>query len=364
MHVLVIGAGVSGLTTALALRRAGHRVTVVAEKFGSQLVSVVAGALWEWPPAVCGYHQDPISLNRSKQWCLASYREFRQLAADAATGVFLRQANFYFKAPLEEQPRDFLKMQELRDNVDGFVRGAAMIRQHGICSAIGVQDAYGYLAPMIDTDAYMAWLRQQVEQAGCSVQQRKISEPLDGCADRLRSEFSADLLVNCTGLGAIDLCGDEMFPLRGALVRVKNRQKIQPPVETAHCLSYSGEGDRQDMVFIVPRGQNMLLLGGLVEPDVWDTAIGLDNYQPIRDMFQRCQQFLPALKEVEIDPQEPVRVGLRPFRAGGIRLEGENSTRTIHNYGHGGSGFTLSWGCAAEVVAIAGRMLGEIESGG
>ena len=72
-RVLVIGAGVSGVTTALCLRQKGMQVTVVAEKLASQSVSVVAGALWEWPPAVCGFHQDQQSLERSKQWCMVSY---------------------------------------------------------------------------------------------------------------------------------------------------------------------------------------------------------------------------------------------------------------------------------------------------
>ena len=45
--VLVIGAGVSGLTSALELRRAGFPVTVLAERFGAGTTSVVAGALWE-----------------------------------------------------------------------------------------------------------------------------------------------------------------------------------------------------------------------------------------------------------------------------------------------------------------------------
>ena len=61
-RVLVIGAGVSGLTSALCLRRRGFEVTVVADRFAPLVTSVVAGALWEWPPAVCGYHQDQVSL--------------------------------------------------------------------------------------------------------------------------------------------------------------------------------------------------------------------------------------------------------------------------------------------------------------
>ena len=66
-RVLVIGAGVTGLTTALCLRREGFDVTVVAEKFAPDIVSVVAGALWEWPPAVCGAHHDEASLARSRE---------------------------------------------------------------------------------------------------------------------------------------------------------------------------------------------------------------------------------------------------------------------------------------------------------
>jgi D-amino-acid oxidase len=51
-----------------------------------------------------------------------------------------------------------------------------------------------------------------------------------------------------------------------------------------------------------------------------------------------------------------VRVGLRPFRKSGVRLERyclRDGRTVIHNYGHGGAGFTLSWGCAREVLQAA-----------
>jgi D-amino-acid oxidase len=50
------------------------------------------------------------------------------------------------------------------------------------------------------------------------------------------------------------------------------------------------------------------------------------------------------------------RVGLRPFRKSGVRLERDrlrDGRTVIHNYGHGGAGFTLSWGCAREVLDAA-----------
>src|SRR5437763_1608548 len=94
-RVLVLGAGVSGLTSALCLRRRGFEVTVAADRFAPEVTSVVAGALWEWPPAVCGQHNDLVSLERSKAWCNSSYEVFAELARNPATGVHLRPVTFY-----------------------------------------------------------------------------------------------------------------------------------------------------------------------------------------------------------------------------------------------------------------------------
>jgi D-amino-acid oxidase len=69
-------------------------------------------------------------------------------------------------------------------------------------------------------------------------------------------------------------------------------------------------------------------------------------------MYRRCVEFLPALAAAEVDAAEPVRVGLRPFRRGGVRLGREPGRRLVHNYGHGGSGVTLSWGCALEAAEL------------
>jgi D-amino-acid oxidase len=359
--VLVIGAGVTGLTTSLCLRGQGFDVTIVADKFAPDIVSVVAGALWEWPPAVCGHHLDQVSLARSKDWCMTSYRVFSDLARNPETGVFLRTVAFYFASPVEERPRDLAKMNELRGNVAGFVHDAGLIEANHVNPDAGVRDAYAHAAPMVDTDIYMRWLMGQVKRAGCTVVRGRISGRLKHQERRLRDLFAADCIVNCSGLGAIELADDDMYPLRGALVRVRNDGRSMPRIQGAHCMAHDPDSTEQDMVFIVPRGRNMVVLGGLTEANEWGLDIGLENYAPVREMLARCQAFLPILARAELDLGEPVRAGLRPFRRGNVRLEREADTGIIHNYGHGGSGVTFSWGCAQEATRLVESVVSERE---
>lgn len=354
-RALVIGAGVSGLTSSLCLVRRGFEVTVVAEQVAPRVVSAVAGALWEWPPAVCGQHHDVMSLERSKSWCVESYREFQALSRVGGTGVFVRPAVFYLRRPLVEDAVERRKVAEMSGHVRGFRHDAALIAENGVDPAAGAVDAYTYLAPMVDTETYLPWLTARVLDAGCELVTGHVDGSLAERATRLRREYGADVIVNCAGLGAARLADDHtMFPLRGALLHVMNDGVYAPRVTSAHALAYDEAEGRQNMVFVVPRGEDKLVLGGLVEPGEWSTDID-HRYGPLRQMVERCQEFLPALSRVVPAPG-PIRVGLRPARKANVRLEAETDLRVIHSYGHGGSGVTLSWGCAREVADIAAEL--------
>lgn len=65
----------------------------------------------------------------------------------------------------------------------------------------------------------------------------------------------------------------------------------------------------------------------------------------------------PRLAKVLVSPEREIRttVCLRPFRAPGFRLAAEklDDKLCVHNYGHGGAGITLSWGCAQLAAAEA-----------
>jgi D-amino-acid oxidase len=63
------------------------------------------------------------------------------------------------------------------------------------------------------------------------------------------------------------------------------------------------------------------------------------------------------LATVNVSSDRVIRTvaGLRPYRPSGFVLKDEQMERkiVIHNYGHGGAGITLSWGCAEMAVEPA-----------
>ncbi len=63
---------------------------------------------------------------------------------------------------------------------------------------------------------------------------------------------------------------------------------------------------------------------------------------------------LPPLR-LQMSRVDRITVCLRPFRAAGPRLEVESlgDKRVVHNYGHGGSGWSLAWGSSGIAAGMA-----------
>lgn len=100
------------------------------------ITSEIAGALWEWPPAVCGRHTDEKSLERSKVWCMDSYAKFMELAMKPKeTGAYLRQSVFYFKDKVKDLPSQLEKMNELCF-LPGFRHDSKLIKETGESSEL------------------------------------------------------------------------------------------------------------------------------------------------------------------------------------------------------------------------------------
>ncbi|KAL8734096.1 MAG: hypothetical protein Q9181_003316 [Wetmoreana brouardii] len=378
--VLIVGGGVTGLINAWVLLDRGYHVTVVSKEWASfteqqRLTSQIAGALWEFPPAVCGQHTDILSLKKSKHWCMVAYDIWAAIVSNpslaALAGVQMRASNFFFPCPIENLPAQHQKMEEIAaSGVHGFSRSIESIHKHGIDPRYGAVDAYEHLAPVIDTDRCMEWLMLLVQSKGAKFHTETITSNLFSQEQELLHRFSADVILNCTGLSALSLAGDKTcYPLRGALIRVINDGEDFPKVDSSLAITADAAQDNE-IVFIVPRNDNVLLIGGVAQPGRWDLDLTLDSPE-IKRMRARAEAFLPSLKHARVDPEYPIAQGLRPARERNIRVERELRTRTvdlhgepteepsriIHNYGHGGSGWSLSFGCAADVANLVEDVL-------
>ena len=147
-------------------------------------------------------------------------------------------------------------------------------------------------------------------------------------------EYTA--VINCTGLSSRALLDDdEMYSIRGQIIRIKAEIKEMYLDQKIESLTY-----------IVPRSQDVVL-GGVAQRGNWDLNTDLLDHEAI---LKKCGAIIPEIKDAEIIED---LVGLRPGRTE-VRLEKEHiqDRPLVHNYGHGGSGVTLSWGCADEVVEL------------
>ncbi len=307
MDVLVVGGGVSGLTCALRLREHGLAVALWARELPPRTTSNVAAAFW-YP-----YKAEPPS--RVLGWAATSHRRFVALAGERGTGIRVRPAIEILR---ERRARPWWAdaLPALRDAAPHELPPGA---------AFG----WAFEAPVIDTRVYLPWLVARLEHAGVGVEQRVLTR-LD--------DAPAGIVVNCAGLGARELCGDTgLYPIRGQLVHVRD-----PGVDAIVI----DEDDPRGMSYVVPRGDDCVLGGSADEGDE-----DLRARPELADaIIARCQALVPALAGAT---RLADVVGLRPGRAS-VRLEAERREgRTIvHDYGHGGAGVTLSWGCAEEVAAL------------
>ena len=194
----------------------------------------------------------------------------------------------------------------------------------------GLQDGYLMDVPMVAPPLYLQNLYDQFAAAGGIISIRTV-ETLDELIDAAR------LLVNCSGVGAKELASDEaVYPIRGQTLLLE-----APEIAVGYM-----DNDPVDHIF--PRGDGVLV-GGIKIPGDWNLEI---DERVTADIIDRCSQIEPTVADARILRQF---TGLRPGRHQ-VRLELErlsSDCSVIHNYGHAGVGYTLSWGCAEEVLSLA-----------
>jgi D-amino-acid oxidase len=312
--VLVIGAGVSGLTTAVCLAEAGLGVRVVSEHGTLQTSSAVAGASW----GLYLVDDDPRALN----WSRETRTEMEKLASHKETGVRLVNG-----------------MEASRQAVAP-PAWAIDVRDFQVCPPDrlppGFSAGWRYTIPVVHMPSYLTYLADRLRQAGVTVERAAI---------RSLGQRLAPTVVNCAGIGARTLAADNaLVGVRGQLVVVEN-----PGID---WFFHGGGDDYADLTYFIPH-EDHIVLGGTAVPDASGLAPHPDltpDPRTTADIIARCAAIEPRLGAARLIEQ---RVGVRPVRPT-VRLEYASpaATNVIHNYGHGGSGVSLSWGCAREVLAM------------
>lgn len=307
-RVAVIGAGVSGLTCAVLFAENGFETSVLAGEIGDQTNSAAAAAIW--------YPYDVGPADRVNAWALSSYEKFLELRDDPQTGVSITELRVFSRlGPLA--PPDWARSFATRALADSEIPRAFV-------------SGFSIHVPLIETGKYLAWLASRLAKAGGSMRGGIRLTKLEDVDENF------DLIVNCAGIGACELVPDpEMEPHRGQVAIVRKFD-----------LPYAVVCDDPPLMYAIPRS-NDCVLGGT--NDVISERAA--DPRATAEIIRECERVLgraapPLIRD---------RVGLRPSRLTGVRVVSEklgDGRTVIHNYGHGGSGFTLSWGCARIVLQL------------
>lgn len=312
MNILVIGCGVSGLTTGLCLLEAGHTVSIWARELPPNTTSNIAAAIW--------FPYKAYPAERVTAWSKKSLHKFKVLQSDEESGIFMA---------------NILEVKSVPTPDPWWVTAVEDFR-HAMKEELppGYSDGFTFETPVIDTLVYLDYLMHTFGRKG-QIMQRAITSLTEAFAQ-------SDIVVNCTGLGARELVGDhELRPAKGQVVRIKHNgfRRVLLDEEGPNGLAY-----------IVPRTHD-IVLGGTYEEQKESLEVDADETQAI---VRRCANLAREFSIVIPEDIMSVVCGLRPVRST-VRVEAERISPDrllVHNYGHGGAGFTLSWGCATEVVQL------------
>jgi D-amino-acid oxidase len=306
--VAIIGGGVSGLTCGVLLAERGYRTAIFAKETGQKTTSAVAAAVW--------YPYDAEPAENVIAWALDTYKVLVNLSGELRTGVSMMEL------------RQFSRAGEIQIPDWAHPLGASAIST-APSSLFG--SGFALTVPLMDTTIYLDYLANRFLAAGGSITANVSFEKLEDVDD----EFL--LVINCAGMGARELAHDvDLEPHRGQVA-------IVPKIDLGCAIVC----DDPPLMYAIPRANDCVFGGTNELSDDRDIDPAVTSR-----IVAECSRVLKIS-----NPQVLAeRVGLRPFRKSGVRLERDrlrDGRTVIHNYGHGGAGFTLSWGCAREVVNLA-----------
>jgi D-amino-acid oxidase len=321
-NVAIVGAGVSGLTCGVVFAEHGYRTAIFAKETDRQTTSGAAAAVW-FP-----YHVEPAE--RVIPLALESYQVLLDLARFPETGISLIESRQFLRTGEIEVPDWAIPLGAQR--LSSVATGLWPVQGRAQRGGYSFKSGFSLRVPLMDTTIYLDYLAARFHKAGGDIHANVRFEKLEDVDTKF------DLVINCAGIGARELVHDlDLEPHRGQVA-------IVPRIEGLSCAIVC---DDPPLMYAIPR-TNDCVFGGTNDLS--------DNLAADPTTTQRIVGECSRVLKIEKPRVLAERVGLRPFRRSGVRLERDriaDGRTVIHNYGHGGAGFTLSWGCAREVLEVA-----------
>jgi D-amino-acid oxidase len=337
--IMVIGAGVIGLSTANKLQDAlpGRQIYIIASE-SPTTPSPTASYASMW----AGAHYRPIpvgspQLKAEMQLAWQTHEVMKRIAKESPeSGVQVMMGVEYLEAPPLENMA--LKTGDVVAGIDdGFrVFDGSQLPE-------GVKWGCEYKAYCVNVPNYTSWLLKRFQERGGTIMQGTLKCAEDAFAFAEQEHLGrVETVVNCSGRNfGLD---PKMKVLRGQTVLVKNEYDKTVTRQIA-------DGTWATLI-PRPRGGGTIVgvskeVGDMEEQPRPETSRKLleNSIRYFPDFINRMEDF-QILKE---------NVGRRPWREGGLRMEAENlpdGRQIIHGYGAGGRGYELSWGVAEQLVQL------------
>jgi D-amino-acid oxidase len=321
-RIAIIGAGVSGLTCGVFFAERGYRTAISAKDTGQQTTSGAAAAVW--------FPYDAEPAEKVIPLALRTFDVLADLTHVPESGVSMIELRQFSRTGELQIPGWAIPLGAQR--LSSVATGLWPVRDRAQRSGYSLKSGFSLRVPLMDTTIYLDYLAARFLKAGGEINANVHFENLED----VDSKF--DLVINCAGIGARELVQDiDLEPHRGQVA-------IVPRIEGLSCAIVC---DDTPLMYAIPRA-NDCVFGGTNDVSY--------NLAPDPEMTSRIVAECSRVLNIDKPSVLAERVGLRPFRRLGVRLERDElpAGRTVvHNYGHGGAGFTLSWGCAREVLDLA-----------
>lgn len=352
-RVVVVGAGVVGLSCAVQLAEAGYDTNVLARELPQETSSASGHGMWlPWG----------VELGTAEQsWAQDTLLEYERLIASPSRDDKPRAASHGKpRAASHDGPNAANGDNASSDGEEHGItaRAGVVLDQHhspataqrlesvaaerDIASvanpAPGFDHGWHLTVPLVDPKLYLAYLQRRLIKA-------------DGTLTRMPVPQlpSRGITVNATGVASRALAQDASTDgMRLQIVETTN-----PGIRRWLTDTGTADGHR---ISVVPHSDRVIV-GGILRNGDWGTLAEARASELIMD---KAIKVVPELARADVIRD---RVGIVPMRPSTrVATQRIGQAQIVHCYGHRELGFTTAWGSATEVVAQVERLLNKTQT--